>query len=208
MAKRSSDTPAEDEETEPEITAEDLMKATEGNEIDTEDDEDDELNDYEKEPEPTDAAKALGTLKGKEPEELKDSAPADEKDKASPHDPALVDSKERAKQVAKAAKGTHADARVVPEGGAVRDVEVATVPKAKGAKEFIMPLTVQDVVVLGKHDAVPARAVGKHAAVISAPRELIPTSEWDDTWITVRVGDEIQSNLSIPLAAVEEVVRG
>jgi hypothetical protein len=88
------------------------------------------------------------------------------------------------------------------------DVDVDTVPEAEvGAEEFTTPLTVEDWVVLGDHEAVPERFVGRRAVVLDAPTESVPVGEEGDQEITVRTRDEANATLTIPFAAVAEVQR-
>jgi hypothetical protein len=92
-----------------------------------------------------------------------------------------------------------------PPGG---DVEVASVPDSDGEGEYMAPLEVEDWVILGEHELVPDRLVGRRAAVLDAPRYLIAKADADKTWITVRTRDEANATLTIPLSATTEVVRG
>jgi hypothetical protein len=122
----------------------------------------------------------------------------------SSFDPALVDPSAGAKAQH---EGTVNDATVEMLEG-VRDVEVATVPKhRKHEGEFMRPLTVEDSVVLKKHEAVPHRLQGRRATVLEAPQFLIPADKQDEVWIKVHVGDEIQSDINVPLAATSEIIR-
>lgn len=92
-----------------------------------------------------------------------------------------------------------------PQGG---DVEVATIEAGNGEGEYLPALTVEDQVVLGEHELVPDRLVGRLAFVTDAPRYLIPVGREDSVWITVRTRDEVNATLSIPLSAASEIVRG
>lgn len=92
-----------------------------------------------------------------------------------------------------------------PPGG---DVEVATVNPDGGPDEYYPNLEVEDVVILGQHELVPERLEGRRAFILDAPRYLVPLSEKDDVWITVRTRDEVNATLYIPLAAVSEVLKG
>lgn len=152
---------------------------------------------------------------------------------ASPQslDPALVNPEEAAKartegrtsDAATRAEGTHIDevpsdlndgvkpsdagpvAYPFPQGG---DVEVATVPAGNGEGEYWPALEVEDYVVLGEHELVPARLVGRRAAVVSAPRYLVPVGSEDQVWITVRTRDEVNATLTIPLSAAASIEKG
>jgi len=122
---------------------------------------------------------------------------------AESFDPALVDSEAAA---ADAAEGTSNDATTEPaEGAAKGDVEVATVPESSGEGEYLYPLTVENVVVLGHHEAVPKRLQGLRANVIDAPRYLIPMARRDEVWIRVKIANPFYTELSVPLAAVDSV---
>jgi hypothetical protein len=93
-----------------------------------------------------------------------------------------------------------------PQGG---DVDVATVDPGSGAGEYYPNLEVDDWVVLdGSHELVPDRLDGRRAAVLDAPRYLVPFDKKDEVWITVRTRDEANATLQIPLAAVKEVQKG
>ena len=92
-----------------------------------------------------------------------------------------------------------------PQGG---DVDVASVDPGDGKGEFLAPLEVEDWVVLGDHELIPKRLVGRRAIVTDAPRYLVPTSKLSDTWITVRTRDEVNATLTIPLDAVTEIQKG
>lgn len=146
-------------------------------------------------------------------------------------DPALVNPDEVAKarvegrtsDAATRAEGTHIDevpsdlnagvkpsdagpeAYPFPQGG---DVEVATVPKGDGAGEYWPSLEVEDYIVLGEHELVPERLVGRRASVVSAPRYLIPVGSEDQVWITVRTRDEVNATLTIPLSAAASIEKG
>jgi hypothetical protein len=102
------------------------------------------------------------------------------------------------------AKASDAGAEAYPFP-AQGDVDVATVDPAEGAEEFMAPLEVEDWVVLGEHELVPERLVGRRAVVLEAPRDLVPVDEADDTEIKVRTRDEVNATLVIPLSAVAEV---
>jgi hypothetical protein len=118
-------------------------------------------------------------------------------------DPALQDPEAVAKE---AAEGTTSDAQVPPEEGAAKgDVETATADPGSGEGEYLYPLTIENVVVLGHHEAVPKRLQGLSASVIDAPRYLIPMSRRDEVWIRVKVGNPFYTELSVPLAAVDSV---
>jgi len=121
-------------------------------------------------------------------------------------DPALQDPEQAA---ADAAAGTVNDATVPPEEGAAKgDVEVATVPDSgDSSTEYLPPLTIEDIVILGDSDPVPVRCQGRRAMVIDAPRFLIPMDKKDEVWIRVRVGDELNVTFSVPLAAVKQIIR-
>ena len=122
---------------------------------------------------------------------------------AESFDPALVDPDQAA---ADAAEGTVSDATVPPEEGAAKgDVETATVPEGSGEGEYLYPLTIENIVVLGHHEAVPARLQGLRANVIDAPRYLIPIGRRDEVWIRVKIGNPFYTELSVPLAAVDSV---
>jgi hypothetical protein len=97
------------------------------------------------------------------------------------------------------------DAYPFPQGG---DVEVATVDAGNGEGEYLPNLEVEDYVILGEHELVPERLVGRRAAVIDAPRYLVPLDKKDEVWIRVRTRDEVNATLSIPLAAVERIEKG
>lgn len=93
-----------------------------------------------------------------------------------------------------------------PPGG---DVDVATVPSGVNQGEYFPNLEVEDWVVLdASHSLVPDRLDGRRAYVVDAPRYLVPLSQKDDVWITVRTRDDVNATLSIPLAAVKEVQKG
>lgn len=92
-----------------------------------------------------------------------------------------------------------------PQGG---DVEVATVDPGNGEGEFLAPLEVEDAVILGEHELIPERLVGRRALVVDAPRHLIAVGDEENTWITVKTRDEVNATLSIPLSAVKEIQRG
>jgi hypothetical protein len=144
-------------------------------------------------------------------------------------DPALVDpdkaAAERAEGRTSDAKtrdeNTHVD-EVAPDlnvgvkpsdGGEERypfppqgDVEVASVEPGSGEGEYMLPLEVEDWVVLdGSHELVPDRLDGRRAAVLDAPRYLIPESARADTWITCRTRDDVNATLHIPLDAVKSI---
>jgi hypothetical protein len=84
-------------------------------------------------------------------------------------------------------------------------VDVATVDEGDGSGEFLAPLEVEDWVILGEHELVPERLVGRRAAVLQGTTGLVPLEEADDQVITVRTRDEVNATLVIPLAAVESV---
>jgi hypothetical protein len=118
-------------------------------------------------------------------------------------DPALVDP---AQGAADAAEGTTNDATTPPEEGAAKgDVEVATAPDTGGEGEYLYPLTIEDIVVVGHHETVPLRLQGLRARVVDAPRYLIPMSRRDEVWIRVKFDAPTNAELSIPLAAVDQI---
>ena len=88
------------------------------------------------------------------------------------------------------------------------DVDVATVDPGNGKGEYLAPLEVEDWVVLGEHELVPDRLVGRRAIVTDAPRYLIPKDKEDEIWIQVQTRDEVNAKLTIPLSAVKEVQKG
>lgn len=88
------------------------------------------------------------------------------------------------------------------------DVEVLTVDPGNGKGEYFPNLEVEDWVVLGEHELVPDRLVGRRAVVLDAPRYLVPWDQKDNVWIQVRTRDEANATLHIPLAAVKEVQKG
>jgi hypothetical protein len=92
-----------------------------------------------------------------------------------------------------------------PTGG---DVEVATVEEGGGEGEEQRPLEVEDWVILGEHELVPPRLVGRRAAVLDAPREPWAEADKGDVWVTVRTRDEANALLTIPLTATSEILRG
>lgn len=146
-------------------------------------------------------------------------------------DPALVDPEAaavarvegRTSDASTRAEGTHIDevpsdinagvkpsdagpeAYPFPQGG---DVEVATVPKGDGSGEYWPALEVEDYIVLGEHELVPERLVGRRASVVSAPRYLIPVGSEDQVWITVKTRDEVNATLTIPLSAAASIEKG
>ena len=146
-------------------------------------------------------------------------------------DPALVDPEAaaiarvegRTSDASTRAEGTHIDevpsdinagnkpsdagpeAYPFPQGG---DVEVATVPKGDGSGEYWPALEVEDYVVLGEHELIPERLVGRRASVVSAPRYLVPVGSEDQVWITVRTRDEVNATLTIPLSAAASIEKG
>lgn len=91
-----------------------------------------------------------------------------------------------------------------PQGG---DVDVATVPDGDQEGEYYPQLTIEDSVILLEHELVPERLVGRRAFIIEAPQFLVPISDKDKIWITVRTRDEANATLNIPLGAVD-VKRG
>lgn len=91
-----------------------------------------------------------------------------------------------------------------PQGG---DVDVATVPEYDEGQEYWPALTVEDVIILGEHDLIPERLVGRRAFIVDAPRYLVPVGEEDRVWVTVRTRDEVNATLTIPLSA-GELIRG
>ena len=245
----------------PPVVVDDLMKATEGNKIETEDgikvaQKDTSVDTADKSSSgsgvtadkadaasPTGGANIAGT-----PQSQLDLAPpmVDESGSNIPfpnmtqpvaempnapsvtadsQDPALVDPSKaaiarvegRTSDAASRAEGTHIDevpadinagnkpsdggpeAYPFPQGG---DVEIATIPEGSGEGEYWPALTVEDAVILGEHELVPERLLGRRAFVIDAPRYLVPVGQEADVWITVKTRDEVNATLTIPLSAV------
>lgn len=116
-------------------------------------------------------------------------------------DPALADPVETAK-AAHEGQSTDAAARVAGDVEGQGDVEIATIPATSGADEYWPALTLEDTVVLGEHELVAERLVGRRAFIIDAPRYLVPIGSEDRVWITVRTRDEVNATLRIPLSAV------
>jgi hypothetical protein len=116
-----------------------------------------------------------------------------------PVDPALGDPTEAAKE---AAEGTPADATVPPEEGTSPDVDIATVPEGTGEGEYLAPISSEDWVQLTGDDRIPARVRGKRAVIVMAPRVMIPVGQTADVWLTVRVRDETNALITVPLDAV------
>jgi hypothetical protein len=136
-------------------------------------------------------------------------------------------------QVAEAAAGTSTDAASRAEGTSVEDVEAAPnegdkptdeegydFPPAgdvevltiteqatieESAGHLMPPLEVEDWVVLGEHELVPDRLVGRRAVVLEAPRGMTPVENVADVWVKVKTRDEVNATLVIPLAAVSEI---
>lgn len=159
------------------------------------------------------------------------AAPAED---GSSTDPAL--SADVDEQVAEAAKGTSTDAASRAEGTSVEDVEqapnygdkpsdeegynfppqgdveVLTIEEQatieESAGHLLAPLEVEDWVVLGEHELVPDRLVGRRAVVLEAPRGMTPVENLDDVWVKVRTRDEVNATLVIPIAATTAIQRG
>lgn len=145
-------------------------------------------------------------------------------------DPALANDVDE--QVKAAAEGTSTDAAMRAEGTSVEDVEQApnygdkpsdeegydfppqgdveilTAEPGDGEGEYNAPLEVEDWVILGEHELVPDRLVGRRAVVLEAPRGMSPVGEEDNVWITVKTRDEVNAKLVIPLSSVERVQKG
>jgi hypothetical protein len=80
--------------------------------------------------------------------------------------------------------------------------DVAEVDPGTGEGEYLAPITVEDWVLLGFSDSIPFRVRGKYAAVLSAPRIMIPVGQEKDIWLTVRVRDETNAVITVPLSEV------
>lgn len=85
--------------------------------------------------------------------------------------------------------------------------DVRSVEAAVYEGELLPPINIEDWVQLGEHENIPERLVGRRAAVLEAPREMIDPEDLEDTWITVRTRDEVNATLHIPLSAVTEIYR-
>jgi hypothetical protein len=88
------------------------------------------------------------------------------------------------------------------------DVEVLTVEETESEGELIAPLEVEDAVILGEHELVPDRLVGRRAHVIEAPRGMTNPDKLDETWVTVKTRDEVNAQLVLPMSAFKEIQKG
>jgi hypothetical protein len=83
-----------------------------------------------------------------------------------------------------------------------QEPDVVDVDPGTGEGEYLAPITVEDWVLLGHGDLIPFRVRGKYAAVLSAPRIMIPIGQEDKIWLTVRVRDETNAMITVPLSEV------
>jgi hypothetical protein len=164
------------------------------------------------------------------------AAPAEGSDSTAGQDPALANDVDE--QVKEAAKGTSTDAATRTEGTTVDevdqapnygdkptdevddegnstydfppqgDVEILTVEETEADGELIAPLEVEDAVILGEHELVPDRLVGRRAYVLEAPRGMTNPDKLDETWVTVKTRDEVNAKLVLPMSAFKEIQKG
>jgi 2-oxoacid dehydrogenase-like protein with E3 subunit-binding domain len=136
-----------------------------------------------------------------EENEAVEGEPVEEEAEAPTGDPAL--SEDPAAAIAEAAKGGPTDAEARAENDAQGDVEVMTIPEATvDGEEFWAPISVEDWVILGNTAEVPPRVQGRKATVVDAPRDPILVGSEAEVFLTVRVRDETNALLTVPLSAV------